>query len=304
MIAVSEILAEVPAVSPLTGKPCLKIYMDTLDGRFTKKWRAGFHASDYPAQNVLTIYTDPGYEAYNAALYARYVKSVWTAADGRKLATVDYKERERHGNRFLVPVDFIPKTEVDEPAVDEFLAAVEDHIAWRKPTGKILVHEVKDILDGMTVVVDSRERPEHRLYKLRLEQLGRHEIRDLETGDYTWSAETPVGKISGDLICTVERKSGANELVHNLLSGDLARFRRECQRARDSVKRLVFLIEDPDFKDDLPLEALNRLRYLEDFSGAVVKTCMPYKTGAVIKDTLKRSLENHLLGLLYDPSRN
>lgn len=87
------------------------------------------------------------------------------------------------------------------------------------------------------VIVDSREKPQ--AIRSILAYFDRHGIayekRALKTGDYTLEGH-------GDVV--VDRKQSLQELAHNLLSPDRARFYREIRRARTDGIRLVILCEE------------------------------------------------------------
>lgn len=86
------------------------------------------------------------------------------------------------------------------------------------------------------VIVDSREKPQ--AIRSILTYFDRHGIayekRALKTGDYTLEGH-------GDVV--IDRKQSLQELAHNLLSPDRARFYREIRRARESGIRLIILCE-------------------------------------------------------------
>lgn len=90
--------------------------------------------------------------------------------------------------------------------------------------------------EPLLVIVDSREKPQ--AIRNILAYFDRHGIayekRALKTGDYTLEGH-------GDVV--VDRKQSLQELAHNLLSPDRARFYREIRRARESGIRLIILCE-------------------------------------------------------------
>ena len=95
--------------------------------------------------------------------------------------------------------------------------------------------------EPLLVIVDSREKPQ--AIRNILAYFDRHGIayekRALKTGDYTLEGH-------GDVV--VDRKQSLQELAHNLLSPDRARFYREIRRAQESGIRLIILCEQAGIK--------------------------------------------------------
>ena len=88
----------------------------------------------------------------------------------------------------------------------------------------------------MTIWTDSREHPQAiRGIIAYFDRMGiEHETRALVTGDYM---------IEGHPERVVDRKKSLDELAHNLLSSDRARFYREVRRAASAHQQLIILCE-------------------------------------------------------------
>lgn len=88
----------------------------------------------------------------------------------------------------------------------------------------------------MKIWVDSREHPNAiRGIIAYFDRMGiEHETRALETGDYMLDGQP--GRV-------VDRKQSLDELAHNLLSRDRARFYREVRRAANAHQQLIILCE-------------------------------------------------------------
>ena len=88
----------------------------------------------------------------------------------------------------------------------------------------------------MKIVIDSREHPEAikgikaYFYRNGIEYV----TQALTTGDYM---------IEGHPERVVDRKKSLDELAHNLLSSDRARFYREVRRAASARQQLIILCE-------------------------------------------------------------
>ena len=88
----------------------------------------------------------------------------------------------------------------------------------------------------MRVIVDSREKPQAIKRVLAHFNANRieYEIRALPTGDYM---------VDGHPERIIDRKQSLDELAHNLLSKDRARFYREVRRAHLAGAQLIILCE-------------------------------------------------------------
>ena len=109
--------------------------------------------------------------------------------------------------------------------------------------------EIKEVLDSMVILCDSREQPTARA-KRRYERFGcPYRRATLNYGDYCADARLPNGKWILDESetlapsCVVERKESLDEIAGNFCRGR-DRFIREFERARDNGARIYLIIED------------------------------------------------------------
>ena len=109
--------------------------------------------------------------------------------------------------------------------------------------------EIKEVLDSMTILHDSREQPTKRAKK-RYERFGcPHRRAVLNYGDYCANATLPDGRMildeSGTVAptCVIERKADLDEIAGNFCRGR-DRFIREFERAKENGARIYLLIED------------------------------------------------------------
>ena len=85
------------------------------------------------------------------------------------------------------------------------------------------------------IISDTREQTNSHILKYFEKHGIEYEVRKVDTGDYM-NTDNPTTR--------VERKKNLQELAHNLLSPDRARFYREVRRARADGIRLVILCEE------------------------------------------------------------
>ncbi len=105
--------------------------------------------------------------------------------------------------------------------------------------------EIRQSLEQMTVLVDTREQQTPALQK-RLYQMGcPYERRKLEFGDYSAQCPLPDGNVLdlSDCGAAVERKMSLDELCMCFCRGR-ARFEREFQRAKGRDAKLYLLVEN------------------------------------------------------------
>lgn len=114
--------------------------------------------------------------------------------------------------------------------------------------------EIKHVLNSMTVLVDSREKPGERAER-RYSNFGcEYERVTLDYGDYSYNATLPngekiystVGRISP--LCSVERKESLDELA-GCFTNSRERFEREFQRAKDHDCRIYLLVENASWEN-------------------------------------------------------
>lgn len=106
--------------------------------------------------------------------------------------------------------------------------------------------EIETALEGMVVLVDTREQDTTRL-RARLKDMGcPYERCKLDFGDY--SAKFPIGEDWLKLNVAIERKMDFSELAQCFCKGR-ARFAREFDRAKTKNAKLYLLIENASWED-------------------------------------------------------
>lgn len=158
--------------------------------------------------------------------------------------------------------------------------------------------DVKDALDGMVVLVDSREQPTMRA-KRRIAQIGVETERvKLDFGDY--SARCPLLDLRDKVV--IERKMDLNELS-GCFCQQRDRFVREFQRAADAGARTYLLIENASI-DDVYRHAYKTQMSPEAMAASIWAWCARYdcklvfcsasNSGKVIHDILYREMKERL----------
>ena len=169
--------------------------------------------------------------------------------------------------------------------------------------------EIRDCLDSMVILCDTREQPTERL-KRRLEATGLpYERKKLDAGDYSCKCTLPDGEeLDFSTKVAVERKMNLDELCQ-CFGKERARFEREFERAKAAGCRIYLIVEDGNwekayngkYRSLLKPQALIasidafRARY-----GMQLDFCKPETTGRLIKDILYRELKEYLEGLDND----
>lgn len=171
--------------------------------------------------------------------------------------------------------------------------------------------EIRECLESMTLLVDTREQPTERARK-RIEQTGLvAERRKLDVGDYSCSCRLPDGKeFSLEKIVVIERKMSIDELCC-CFGRERKRFEREFERARASGTKVYLVVENGTweqvyngkYRSKLTPQALVasidafRVRY-----GMQLDFCKADTTGKLIRDILYRHLKELLEGMELDDS--
>lgn len=166
--------------------------------------------------------------------------------------------------------------------------------------------EVRDSLESMTLLVDTREQPTKRLEK-RLNEIGWPYMREkLDYGDYSCKMILPNGSefTMKDKV-VIERKMNLDELC--LCFGkERPRFEREFERAKAAGCRVYLLVEDGNWEKSfngsyrslLQPQALTasinafRARY-----GMQVDFCKAETTGKLIREILWREAKEILTNM-------
>ena len=161
--------------------------------------------------------------------------------------------------------------------------------------------EVKNALESMVCLVDTREQDTPRL-RARLREMGcPWERRKLEFGDYSVKCD------SMDLSTSIaiERKMNLDELC-NCYCRERKRFEREFERARQAGAKVYLLVEDGSWEDAYSGKYRSRMSpeslvasiqaWLARYNCQVI-FCQPKTTGRLIHDILYRELKERLEGL-------
>lgn len=107
--------------------------------------------------------------------------------------------------------------------------------------------DIGKMLDGMCLIVDSREQPTTRARE-RYNAFPSHRRDKLDFGDYSAEVTDPDGEIISlrDAV-VVERKMSLDELC-NCFTHDRGRFEREFLRAKNAGAKIYLLIENATFE--------------------------------------------------------
>ncbi len=158
--------------------------------------------------------------------------------------------------------------------------------------------DVKDALETMIILVDTREQQTDRA-KRRLARMGvPHERVKLDYGDY--SAKCSALDLRDKVV--IERKMDLNELS-GCFCQQRSRFTREFQRAADAGAKTYLLIENASI-DDVYRHAYNTKMVPEAMAASIWAWCARYNcqivfcsamnSGKVIHDILYRELKERL----------
>lgn len=168
--------------------------------------------------------------------------------------------------------------------------------------------EIKDCLDSMMILVDTREQPSARASK-RYASFGcPYRRQKLEYGDYTYNFRLPDGKwlyeadTSVDGIVCIERKMNLEELS-GCFCQQRDRFKREFERAMDSCATIYLLVEDASWEKIInhryrtkfePKAFLASLTAWSARYGLKIIFIQHELSGRIIKEILYRELKERL----------
>lgn len=174
-----------------------------------------------------------------------------------------------------------------------------------------------NMLDSMTILVDSREQPTDRAKK-RYEAFGFPYRRStLSYGDYTYNAKLPNGNWLLDLDktvkgkCIVERKMSLDELA-SCFTHSRDRFEREFQRAKENNSRIILLVENASWENLLAGKYRSKFRPAS-FYGSLTAWMIRYDmqiifckqelSGKMIREFLYRDLRERIERGEFDEDR-
>jgi ERCC4-type nuclease len=163
--------------------------------------------------------------------------------------------------------------------------------------------EVRNALEGMVVLCDTREQNTPRL-RARLRQIGVPVEREkLDFGDYSAKFPLPAGGwfSLADKVA-IERKMDIDELAHCFCQGR-RRFAAEFQRAKDAKAKMYLIVEDANFekayaghyRTNIKPAALlaSIFAWLARYECQLL-FCRTLTTGAMIRDILYREGKERL----------
>lgn len=165
--------------------------------------------------------------------------------------------------------------------------------------------ELRESLENITLLVDTREQPTKRLQD-RIENTELfYKRKKLDVGDYSCECKLPSGEVidfSNKVV--IERKMNLDELC--LCFGrERKRFEREFKRAKEKQCKVYLLVENASWEKayngkyrsllapNALIASLNafRVRY-----GMQIDFCKEETTGKLIRDILYREVKNYLEG--------
>lgn len=165
--------------------------------------------------------------------------------------------------------------------------------------------ELRESLENITLLVDTREQATKRLQD-RIENTGLfYKRKKLDVGDYSCECKLPSGEVidfSNKVV--IERKMNLDELC--LCFGrERKRFEREFERAKEKGCKVYLLVENANWEKayngkyrslltpNALIASLNafRVRY-----GMQIDFCKEETTGKLIRDILYREVKNYLEG--------
>lgn len=163
--------------------------------------------------------------------------------------------------------------------------------------------EIRDALDGMVVLVDTRERDTASLRRRMRELHCKYERQKLNFGDYSAKCPLPNGEwLTLENSVSIERKMDFGELCNCYCSGR-DRFRREFERARQENAKIYLLVENATWEKAY----LGRYRSLMQPQALIASMtawlaryrcsllfCEPQTSGKLIREVLYRELKERL----------
>lgn len=163
--------------------------------------------------------------------------------------------------------------------------------------------QVKETLESMTLLVDTREQPTHNLQR-RINICGLPtERRKLNVGDYSCKCLLPNGEefdFSSKVV--VERKMNLDELC--LCFGkDRKRFEKEFERAKEANTKVYLLVEGATWENAYngkyqsrmaPQALIASIDAFRARYGMQLDFCKAETTGRLIHDILYRELKEYL----------
>lgn len=165
--------------------------------------------------------------------------------------------------------------------------------------------DVKNSLESMTLLVDTREQPTHNLKK-RIAMTGLPaERKKLNAGDYSCKCTLPSGEeLDFSSRVAIERKMSIDELCM-CFGSERKRFEKEFQRAAESGTKIYLLIEGGSWEKlytgqyrskMTPQAMIASINAFRSRYGMQLDFCKSETTGKLIRDILYRELKEYLEG--------
>lgn len=163
--------------------------------------------------------------------------------------------------------------------------------------------EVRDCLESLTVLVDTREQETAAFHKRLKAMQCSYKRQKLDSGDYSCECILPNGTIYSlaDKV-VIERKMSADEVCSNFTRGR-ERFVREFDRLKGTGGKPYLLIENTSWEDIFagnyrsqlnPMALVASLKAWEARYGTHILFCTPRLTGQLIYKTLYYELKERL----------
>lgn len=165
---------------------------------------------------------------------------------------------------------------------------------------------LKEALENITLLVDTREQPTKRL-KDRIEKIGfLYKRRKLDVGDYSCECKLNTGEvIDFSSMVAIERKMNLDELCM-CFGKERERFKKEFERAKEKECKIYLIVENASWEKaydgkyrsllnpNALIASLNafRVRY-----GMQIDFCKEETSGKLIRDILYREVKNYLENL-------
>lgn len=160
--------------------------------------------------------------------------------------------------------------------------------------------EIQTALDGMVVLVDTREQDTPSL-RARVKCFGKHERQKLDAGDYSAKLPLPDGSWY-QISVAVERKMDFDELA-NCYCQQRGRFTREFERAKAAGIKIYLLVENASWESAYLGSYMSRMKakslvasmlaWIARYDCQII-FCEPKTSGTLIHDILYRESKEAL----------
>lgn len=168
--------------------------------------------------------------------------------------------------------------------------------------------EIKNVIDSMTILIDTREQASDRAEKRYKSFLCSSRRQKLDFGDY--SAEFEIDGLVYQLNVAIERKMNLDELAM-CFTHERKRFTAEFERAKKENASMYLLVEDANWENLINgryRSKFNSFAFLGSLTAWMVRYncklifCKSETSGILIREILKRELKERLEAGEYDQS--